>query len=113
MHSDFYDPQGLDDGLRYLTFRGFEVMVLQLSDGRLLQADHWGDLSLVDCETGERRELCLTPELLAAYEAALAEFSAGIANAAREVGARHLRVDVSTPFDQVIMKVFRSGGFLG
>ncbi len=111
--SDFYDPSGLADGLRYLAFRGFEVMALQLCDGRLFEAEHWGDLSLVDCETGEQREVCLTPELLAAYEEAFAEFSTDIANAAREVGARYLRVDVATPFDEMVMKVFRSGGFLG
>ncbi len=111
--SDFYDPRGLDDGLRYLAFRGFEVMVLQLCDSRLFEAGHFGDLALVDCETGERRELCMTPELLVAYEEAFIEFSTDIANAAREVGARHLRVDVSTPFDEMVMKVFRSGGFLG
>lgn len=111
--SDFYDPGGLDEGLRYLAFRGFETMVLQLCDGRLLRSDHWGDLTLVDCETGERHELCMTPELMAAYGEAFGEFSTGISNAARQVGARHLQVDVSLPFDETVMKVFRSGGFLG
>ena len=111
--SDFYDPAGLDEGLRYLAFRGFEIMVLQLCDGRLLEAEHWGDLSLVDCETGERRELCLTPDLMVAYREAFEAFSTGISNSAREVGARHIRVDVSLPFDEMVMKVFRSGGFLG
>lgn len=111
--SDFYDPEGLGDALRYLAFRGFEVMLLQLCDGRLMQADHFGDLTLVDCETGEERQLCLTPDLLRAYREAFEVFTTSLSNAAREVGARHLKVDVSVPFDEMVMKVFRSGGFLG
>ncbi len=111
--SDFYDTEGLGDGLRYLALNGYEPMVLQLADEGLFRADHWGDLSLVDCETGDVREVTLTPALLRAYRAAFERLSARISSLSREVGARHLRVDVSSPFDEVVMKIFRSGGFLG
>lgn len=111
--SDFYDPTGLGDGLRQLSIRGFEPMVLQLCDKSLLDAAVWGDLALVDVETGDVRELTLTPALMAKYRLAFEGFSAEIGRAAREVGARYLQVDVSQPFDEVVMKVFRSGGFLG
>ena len=32
--------------------------------------------------------------------------------AARQVGARCLHVDLSVPFDDVVMRIFRLGGFL-
>lgn len=111
--SDFYDAAGLGDGLRYLALNGYEPMVLQLSDEALFRSEHWGDLSLVDCETGELHEVTLTPALLKAYREAFERLSARIAAQSREVGARQLRVDVSLPFDEVVMKIFRSGGFLG
>jgi len=111
--SDLYDPEGFGDGLRMLAYRGFEVMVVHLSDKRALQGKHYGDLVLVDCETGDGRDVCLTPQLLRAYEEAFEAFCTEIDNSARQVGARYLRVDVATPFDEVVMKVFRSGGFLG
>jgi uncharacterized protein (DUF58 family) len=111
--SDFYDPSGLQDGLKALSLRGYEPMVLHLVDGALLDADTFGDLALVDAETGELRELTLTPALMAEYRKAFEAFCLDIDRRAREVGARHLRVDVSLPFDDVIMRVFRSGGFLG
>lgn len=111
--SDFYDPTGLGDGLRDLAVRGFEPMVLHLTDRSLLDADVQGDLSLVDVETGDVRDIVLTPALMARYRAAFEDFSHEIERAARQVGARCLHVDVSLPFDEVVMKVFRAGGFLG
>ncbi len=111
--SDFYDPEGLGDALKQLAYRGFEPMVLHLCDQQLLEASVYGDVALVDSETGELRELTLTPALMKLYQKAFGEFSAGIEKAAREVGARCLRVDVSVPFDEVVLRIFRSGGFLG
>ncbi len=111
--SDFYDTDGLQAGLRALAVRGYETLVLQLWDGRMLDAAWWGDLTLVDCETGARHDVCLTPDLMTRYGAAFDDFSAAIEAAARKVGARSLRVDVQVPFDDVVMRVFRTGGFLG
>lgn len=108
--SDLYDPEGLGDGLRELSARGFEPMVLQLADERLFQAGVYGDLTLVDVETGERHEIWLTPEVVATYREVFEELSGRVEAAAREVGARALRVDVALPFDDVVMKVFRLGG---
>lgn len=111
--SDFYDPDGLGDSLKQLAYRGFEPMVLHLCDLQLLEAGAYGDVALVDAETGEIRELTLTPAMMQRYRAAFAAFSHDIDRAAREVGARCLRVDVSLAFDEVVLRVFRSGGFLG
>lgn len=111
--SDLYDPEGLGDGLRELAARGFEPMVLQLADERLFQARQYGDLVLVDVETGDRHEVWLTPALVATYREVFEQLAAQVESAAREVGARALRVDVSLPYDEVVMRIFRQGGFLG
>lgn len=111
--SDFYDPAGLGDALTKLAYRGFEPMVLHLCDLELLQAGAYGDVALVDSETGELRELTLTPPLMAEYAKAFEQFSQAIERSAREAGARCLRVDVAVPFDEVVLRIFRQGGFLG
>lgn len=110
--SDLYDPAGLGDALRALHLRGYEPMVLHLHDLSLLETDAYGDVTLLDTETGDLRDVCLTPDLLARYRVAFAEFCADIDRAAREVGARCLHVDLAVPFDDVVMRVFRLGGFL-
>jgi uncharacterized protein (DUF58 family) len=110
--SDFYDPAGLGRALTDLAVRGHEPLVLHLCDQSLLDTGAQGDLSLVDVETGEARDVVMTPALMARYREAFAEFQASIAHAARQAGARCLHVDVAQPFDDVVMRVFRSGGFL-
>ena len=109
---------GLRVGLRGFLVCWFDVEVFGFGR-QLAQAGH-GDwpghgyaCTAVDCETGEERELCLTPALMARYREAFAQFSEEIHRAARQVGARCLTVDLSQSFDDVVMKVFRTGGFLG
>ena len=111
--SDFFDAKGLGDALHLLAYRGFEPMVLQLVDRTLLEADVQGDLALIDSETGETREIVLTPQLLARYRAAFEVLGHEVQRAASAVGARCLQVDLSVPFDDVVMRIFRAGGFLG
>ena len=111
--SDFFDAKGLGTALRLLAYRGFEPMVLQLVDRSLLEADVQGDLAIVDCETGQVREIVLTPRLLADYRVAFEALGHDVQRAASEVAARYLQVDVSVPFDEVVMRIFRAGGFLG
>jgi len=111
--SDLYDPSGLGDALKLLASRGFEPMVLHLYDASLLEAGAHGDVALVDCETGELREVTLTPALMAEYAEAFALFCADIDAAARQAGARCLRLDVALPYDDAVLRVFRAGGFLG
>ncbi|MBI5609074.1 MAG: DUF58 domain-containing protein [Deltaproteobacteria bacterium] len=111
--SDFFDPSGLGDALSLLAYRGFEPMLLHLCDLQLLQAGAYGDVTLVDSETGELCEITLTPALMADYRKAFAAFSADLERAARQVAARCLQLDVAVPFDEAVLKVFRQGGFLG
>lgn len=111
--SDFYDPTGLADGLRLLAHHGHEPLVLQLFDGAMFDAQWWGDLALVDVESGEQLDVTVTPRLMKQYRRAFEAFSEEIGEAARQAGARCLRVDVALPFDEVVMKIFRLGGFLG
>ncbi|MBM4344811.1 MAG: DUF58 domain-containing protein [Deltaproteobacteria bacterium] len=111
--SDFFDPAGLGDGLKLLAHRGFQPMVLHLVDAGLLTAGSYGDVALVDSETGELREITLTPAMMDEYRKAFEAFCGDIDRAAREVGALCLRLDVAVPYDDAVLRVFRAGGFLG
>ncbi len=111
--SDFFDPTGLGDALRQLTYRGFQPMLLHLVDASLLEAGSYGDVALVDSETGQLHEITLTPAMMAEYRAAFEGFCADIDSAARQVGATCLRLDIAVPYDEAVLRVFRAGGFLG
>lgn len=111
--SDFFDPTGLGDGLKLLVHRGFQPMVLHLVDDALLDAGALGDVALVDAETGELREITLTPAMMRDYRMAFEAFCRDIDAAARQAAALCLRLDVSVPYDDAVLRVFRAGGFLG
>ena len=69
---------------------------------------------LYDCETGDEREVTVTAKVLAALRARptatyLAEIDALLRDRTR---CRTSTADVDVPFDELILRVFRRGGFL-
>lgn len=110
--SDFYDPSGFVEGLNYLRFHRFEPMVLHLFDDADLDPALSGDLDMVDCETGERVSVTVTPTLLAAYRQAHDELMAELADFCRTKNVLYLRTPIQQPFDELVLRIFRLGGFL-
>jgi uncharacterized protein (DUF58 family) len=110
--SDLYDPSGFEKGINVLRYNRFEPFVLHLVDARDARPDLRGDVRVYDCETGEEREVTVTAKVLErygqAYEAYLDEVQRFCAS--RQVS--YFRADVSVPFDELILRVFRRGGFL-
>ena len=65
--SDFLDPQGVDAGLKILRTLGHDVLVVHVTSERDRDPGGLGEVQFVDTETGERREIDVTPQLAAAY----------------------------------------------
>jgi uncharacterized protein (DUF58 family) len=110
--SDFYVPSGLEEGLNYLRYHRFEPFVVQLTDERELRPKLRGDLVLVDCETGLEREITLTPRILEKYRAAYDAWCAELETLCTERQVSYFRAAIQTPFDELILRIFREGGFL-
>ena len=110
--SDFYDPEGYEEALSYLRFNNYEPFIVHLFDEEELTPSLRGDLSVVDCETGEVREITVTPRLLTRYREVHAEFCANLEAVCRSRQASYFRTPVQVPYDEVILRIFRSGGFL-
>src|SRR6185369_4527857 len=55
--SDFLDPQGYEAGLTALVGRGFQVNIVQILAPEELTPTTFGDLRLVDSETGGAQEV--------------------------------------------------------
>jgi hypothetical protein len=67
---------------------------------------------LVDAESGDVRDLAVTPGLLAAYTAAFEQHSEAIARHCDRYRLGYLRTSTDEPFEDAILKVFRLGRFL-
>ena len=110
--SDLYDPAGFEAGINVLRFNRFEPYVVHLvdpSDGRPAIR---GDVRLTDCETGAFRDATVSAGIRARFAHAWAEYQQGVEHfcAARQVP--YFAADVGAPFDDLVLRVFREGGFL-
>jgi uncharacterized protein (DUF58 family) len=110
--SDFYDPVGFEQGLNTLRYNKFEPFVLQVYDQREADPKLHGDLALVDCETGDTREVTVSKSLLEAYQREHEKYCQELEAYCTKYAMPFFRTHTSIPFDQLILKIFRSGGFL-
>ncbi|MCA9562386.1 MAG: DUF58 domain-containing protein [Myxococcales bacterium] len=110
--SDFYDVQGAQEAINFLRFQRFEPLVCHVYDEADLEPDMRGDLELVDCETGDRVQVTVTPDLLKRYRQAHEALMDEVATFCTQKQVLYFRAPVQIPFDELVLKVFRAGGFL-
>jgi uncharacterized protein (DUF58 family) len=110
--SDLYDPAGFERGINALRFAKFEPFVLHVVDPKEARPDLKGDVRLYDCETGEEREVTVTDSLLADMAKAFDDYQRSIERFCTSRQVPYFAADVSQPFDELVLRVFRRGGFL-
>lgn len=110
--SDFYDPRGFEDGLNTLRYNKFEPFVLQVYDQKEAHPSLHGDLALVDCETGEVKEVTVSRSLLEAYEREHEKYCGELRDFCTARAVPYFRTHTALPFDELILTIFRTGGFL-
>lgn len=110
--SDFYDFAGYEEALNLLRYHRFEPAVIQIVDPREAQPALRGDLELADMETGERRQVTLTDSMCAAYARAHAEYCQTLETYCGSRGIGYLRANTDVPFEDLMLRVLREGGFL-
>ena len=110
--SDFYNPNGYEKALNFLHYQQFETYVVHIVDNREFEPAFHGDVSLVDAESGERLDLTMTPKLIAKYKAAFDALCLKMEAYCVARNMLYFRTPVETPFDEIVLKVFRAGGFL-
>jgi uncharacterized protein (DUF58 family) len=110
--SDFYDPSGFEHGINVLRYEGFEPYVIHLVDPREAKPELDGDVLVVDCETGDEREVTVTPGVLARLGKAYAEYLGEVEHYCTQKRVPYLAADVATPFDEIVLRALRHGGFL-
>jgi uncharacterized protein (DUF58 family) len=110
--SDFYDPKGFEEGINTLRYNRFEPFVLQAYDLREASPHLHGDLALVDCETGETKEVTVSKSLLEAYQKEHERYCKELELFCTARAVPFFRTHTHIPFDELVLKIFRVGGFL-
>ncbi len=110
--SDLYDHAGFERGINVLRYNKFEPFVLHVLDPQEAKPDLKGDIRLYDCETGDEREVTVTPKLLDRMQLAWKEYQHEIERFCAKRQVTYFPADINVEFDELILKVFRRGGFL-
>jgi uncharacterized protein (DUF58 family) len=110
--SDLYDPAGFEKGINVLRYNKFEPFVLHIVNKADKAPSLKGDLVLFDCETGEEREVTVTKKILERYAEAYDGYLKRVERFCTTRQVSYFRADVDVPFDELILRVFRRGGFL-
>ena len=111
--SDFYDPAGARAALELVRRNRLEAIAVQISAPEELVPQLRGDLQLCDAETGEVRDLTISPRALADYAQRHAALLRELGGYCRERAIPCFTVSSEQPFDAVVLRMFRTGGLLG
>jgi len=110
--SDLYDPHGFERGINVLRYNKFDPFVVHIIDREEAKPKLAGDVLLYDCETGDEREVTVTAKVLERFEHAYGEYLSDIERFCSSKQVPYIQADVAVPFDELILRVFRRGGFL-
>jgi uncharacterized protein (DUF58 family) len=110
--SDFYDARGYEEGLNLLRYHRFEPTVLQIWDAAEAKPKLRGDVEIVDVETGELREVTVSEKVLTQFADAHEQWCLQLQAYCSARGIGYFRADTAIPFDELVLRIFRAGGFL-
>jgi uncharacterized protein (DUF58 family) len=111
--SDFFDPGGTDQALDRLRYSRFEPVVVQITAPEDMRPELRDDVVVVDAETGVERQVTLTSAVRAAYQQRLAARLEALERFCRQRAVPCFQVLSSHPFDDLVLRLFRTGGLLG
>jgi uncharacterized protein (DUF58 family) len=104
--------EGFEAGLKILRTIGHDVFVVHVASARDRDPGAFGELRFVDSETGELREVDVTPRLASAYVRAWEAHATDLSQFCGRYDIGYVRADAGRPFEEIILKAFRQGRFL-
>jgi len=107
--SDFFDPQGYEEGLKALAYRDFDINLIQVMDHEELYWSKTGNLLLNECETGEKKITFVDKNLLELYQKKINEFIAGIKRYCGHYGINYFLCDTRIPFETLLTDYLSKG----
>lgn len=110
--SDLYDPAGFEQGINVLRYNKYDPYVVHITDKREQKPDLFGDVLLYDCETGDEREVTVTRAVLERFAEVHKQYQVEIERFCSSRQVPYITADVSIAFDELVLRVFRRGGFL-
>jgi uncharacterized protein (DUF58 family) len=111
--SDFLDPAGYESGLTALVGRGFQVDLVQILAPDELSPATFGDLRLVDSETGAMQEVTFGRFRLKAYRRTVQNFMQRLREFCQGRGLNFFTASSNTDLQELLLKQLRKAEVWG
>jgi len=111
--SDFLDPAGYEAGLNALIGRGFHVNAVQILSPEELNPATYGDLRLIDSETGGMQEVTFGKYRLKAYQQSVQNYCQRLREFCQARGIRFFSVGSDTSLELLLLKQLRQAEVWG
>lgn len=105
--SDFLDPAGYESGLMALIGRGFQVNAVQILAPEEMNPETYGDLKLIDSETGVMQEVTFGKYRLAAYQQTVRNYCQRLKEFCSARGASFFTVTSDASLEKLLLKQLR------
>lgn len=111
--SDFLDPAGYDSGLTTLVGRGFQVNAVQILAPEEVTPTVFGDLRLIDSETGSKQEVTFGRYRLSIYQQTVQNFCQRLREFCQSRGMNFFTTISNTPLEQLLLRQLREAEVWG
>ena len=111
--SDFLDPAGYESGLAALVGRGFQVDLVQILAPDELSPSTFGDLRLVDSETGAMQEVTFGRFRLKSYRQTVQNFMQRLREYCKSRGINFFTASSNTDLQDLLLKQLRQAEVWG
>jgi uncharacterized protein (DUF58 family) len=106
--TDFLDPAGYEAGLNALVGRGFQVHAIQILAPEELNPATYGDLRLIDAESGAEQEVTFGKYRLKAYQQTVENFRLRLREFCQSRGITFFSVSSATSLEEMLLKQLRA-----
>ena len=111
--SDFLDPAGYEAGLTSLIGRGFQVSAVQILAPEELNPSTYGDLRLVDSETGVVQEVTFGKYRLSGYQQTVQNYIQRLREYCQARGINFFSASSDTSLEKLLLKQLREAEVWG
>src|SRR5213593_1067767 len=111
--SDFLDPAGYESGFNALVGRGFQVDAVQILAPEELSPTSFGDLRLVDSETGAMQEVTFGRYRLKGYQQTVQNFIQRLREFCQGRGINYFTASSNTALEELLLRQLRQAEVWG
>src|SRR3954466_13557403 len=111
--SDFLDPAGYESGLTALVGRGFQVDIVQILAPEELSPTTFGDLRLVDSETGGMQEITFGRYRMKSYQLTVQNFLQRLREYCQGRGINFFTASSATALEELLLRQLRQAEVWG